>query len=635
MFDKLAVVLLPIALAAGWLAVLALRGRMPSRAVLNVWFSLLLMLYLLATAALGIFWVANQHLPVFDWHYVFGYAMLVLLVVHLGFNFRIVWRHFARRGAAVQAPAGAVAARAAARRPLVGALGFFGVAAASGLAYLLGLRHGRTELRVVAGVEGAGNVALAVVEQFHAFSSHSRAGLLRRAASVDWGGPPAPFKSFPGQRTLALPPPAAAAGGAGSALDIGALGTLLWHTVGVNQTRGGILFRTAPSSGALFATELYLALDGAAGLPRGAWNYHGGTHRLQAVHDHDPAALLPPGAIAAFWFTALFRRSGHKYGDRTYRYVLADLGHALENLRVAADALGLRLLLESGFDEASAAQALAIDQAEEGVLALALIVPRDGPPRPRSSAPVPETQGRWAAAAVNPGASAALGVTDAIHRATSLRAATAAGPGRRMTAIRPEPLAVKRLPLAPPTGEDPLRTIASRRSVRRFAGDAALTQEQLAAALAAMTSAPAQLSAAVRIDVVTQAVAGLEAAAWRYDAAERALQLQVRHDAADVRRRSRAAALDQDVIGDAAAVIVLSIDRAAFADDPAGPARGYRHAFIEAGLFGERLYLEAGARGLGVCAVGAFYDDEAAALVGADPRHGWIVHLAALGVPAR
>ena len=51
------------------------------------------------------------------------------------------------------------------------------------------------------------------------------------------------------------------------------------------------------------------------------------------------------------------------------------------------------------------------------------------------------------------------------------------------------------------------------------------------------------------------------------------------------------------MIGDAAAVFVLSIDRAAFAADPLGPARGYRHAFLEAGRVGERVYLEAAARG--------------------------------------
>jgi nitroreductase len=99
------------------------------------------------------------------------------------------------------------------------------------------------------------------------------------------------------------------------------------------------------------------------------------------------------------------------------------------------------------------------------------------------------------------------------------------------------------------------------------------------------------------------------------------------------REIARAAALDQDVIGDAALVFVLSIDRAAFAADPLGPARGYRHAFLEAGLVGERIYLHAAAHRLAVCAVGAFYDDEAAAWIDVDPAREWVVHLAAMGRP--
>jgi hypothetical protein len=75
-------------------------------------------------------------------------------------------------------------------------------------------------------------------------------------------------------------------------------------------------------------------------------------------------------------------------------------------------------------------------------------------------------------------------------------------------------------------------------------------------------------------------------------------------------------------------VFAPSIDRAALAADPLGPARGYRHAFLDAGLVGERIYLEAGARGLG-----AFYDDEAAAAVAVDTAPEWVVHFAALGVP--
>jgi SagB-type dehydrogenase family enzyme len=626
MSDKLVWVLSPIALAGAIVAVLALRGRLPSRAVLNVWFSLLLMVYVLATAGLGIFWVANQHLPVFDWHYVFGYSMLVLLTLHLAFNFRGVWQYFARwrRGAA--RPVAAATAGATRRRPLIGALGLIGVAAASGVAYVIGLRHGRTELRVVAGAGAtSGEAALAVVEQFHAFSSHSRAGLLRRAASVDWGGPPPPFKAYANGRTMALPPPLRAARAAAT-LDVPVLGTLLWCTAGVNLTRGGILFRTSPSSGALFATEVYVAAGDAAGVPRGVWNYHGGEHALQAVPAGELQALLPSGASAALWFTAIFRRSGHKYGDRTYRYVLADLGHALENLRAAAAALGFALELSPAFDEARAARALGVDEAEEGVLALALLWPR-GATRPAQ--PRDDGARAWAAPAAAT-ASAPLGVTDAVHRATSLRTAVTAA-AREAPPPR-EALAVHALPRVPTTATDALRTIAARRSQRRFAAGAALGQEQLAAALSAMAPPSPPLSSAVRIDVVTHAVAGLPPAAWRYDPAAHALQQRVLHDDGNVRQRSRAAALDQDVIGDAAAVIVLSIDRAAFAGDAQGPARGYRHAFLEAGLAGERLYLGAGARGLGVCAVGAFYDDEATALVGADAQREWVVHLAALGV---
>jgi SagB-type dehydrogenase family enzyme len=148
-----------------------------------------------------------------------------------------------------------------------------------------------------------------------------------------------------------------------------------------------------------------------------------------------------------------------------------------------------------------------------------------------------------------------------------------------------------------------------------------------------MTAPGPLLSGALRIDVVARSVAGLAPGAWRYHPEAHALER--RAGAGDgLRQRARAAGLDQDVVGDAAVVFVLAIDRAAMAADPLGAARGYRHAFIEAGLAGERIYLEAGARGLGVCAVGAFYDDEAAALVGNHPSREWIVHFAAMGRPA-
>jgi SagB-type dehydrogenase family enzyme len=632
--DKLLWVLLPIAAAAAAVGVMAWRGRLPSRPVLNVGFSLLLLVYLLITAGLGLFWVANQHLPVFDWHYVFGYALLLLVVVHLGFNLRQVLFHLRRRPVAVAPPA------KAGRRPVLGAFGLLSLGAAAGIGYLIGLRHGRTELRVSADAGAPAAAAAAVVETFHGFSAHSRSGVLRRASSADWGDPPPPFKTPPPGRTLPLPEARRAASPRQTtALDAAALADLLWHAAGVSARSGGIAFRTSPSSGALFATELYVLALRVDGVPAGLWHFDVPGHALAPVAagaidgDAFGTGPLPADTLALLVATAVFRRSGHKYRDRTYRYVLADLGHALENLRVVAGPHGAQPTLLPAFDEARMARALGIDEAQEGVLAAMLLQPAPAAALPalRPSA--------WSPPALAPDQPALLGLTDAIHRATSLRGAAPLPPAGhhplRRTA-QPVSAPLEPLPREPSRVTDPLALIARRRSLRRYANDP-VPLADLAAMLAAMTAPGPLLSDALRIDFVARRVAGLAPGAWRYHPGPHALERRAGHGESDgdgLRQRARAAGLDQDVVGDAAVVFVLAIDRAALAADPLGAARGYRHAFIEAGLAGERIYLEAGARGLGVCAVGAFYDDEAAALVGNDSSREWIVHFAAMGRPA-
>ena len=66
---KLLWVALPLLTAVTLLALQAvLRRRAPSRHALNIWSSLLLTGYVSTTAGLGIFWMAKQQLPPFDWH---------------------------------------------------------------------------------------------------------------------------------------------------------------------------------------------------------------------------------------------------------------------------------------------------------------------------------------------------------------------------------------------------------------------------------------------------------------------------------------------------------------------------------------------------------------------------------------
>eukprot|EP01034_Spumella_vulgaris_P033080 gene33080-40824_t len=112
MAPKILWVAMPLLLYAAWLAAMRWRGRTPGRLALNVHTSVLLLCYLLSTAGLGIFWVANQQLPVFDWHYLFGYATLLLVFIHLCFNLPLVLNWLRRRAPAAR-PSSATAGRVA------------------------------------------------------------------------------------------------------------------------------------------------------------------------------------------------------------------------------------------------------------------------------------------------------------------------------------------------------------------------------------------------------------------------------------------------------------------------------------------------------------------------------------------
>ncbi len=304
--------------------------------------------------------------------------------------------------------------------------------------------------------------------------------------------------------------------------------------------------------------------------------------------------------------SAVFRRTGYKYHNRAYHYALADAGHVLENLRLAAHGAGVSARLLPQFDEGIVARTLGIDGVEEGVLAM-MALQRNG-----EAPAIPEPGDSFVP--VQPQNGTPLGVTGVVHQLTSLHAVAQA------------PAGAIALPPPMPALRELYATIVTRRSERRFAKQP-LSLVQLSGMLADLRQ-QAQLFAGIDISVVVNRVAGLAPGVYRY-APGHTLQL-VR--AGDFAAAAQSAALSQDAIGDAAAVLILSSDRERVL---AGGARGYRHALIETGLIGERWLLGAVARGFAACPVGAFYDDEAAALIGADARRHWVFHFAALGLAAR
>jgi len=125
---------------------------------------------------------------------------------------------------------------------------------------------------------------------------------------------------------------------------------LLWAGQGVTNVQAGFALRTAPSAGALYPVETYLAVQLAQDIPPGLYHYGAPGHDLELITAGDlradtAAAALDQGFIASagvvFIWTAVFDRAKWKYGERAYRYIYLDAGHIAQNVALAAAALNL------------------------------------------------------------------------------------------------------------------------------------------------------------------------------------------------------------------------------------------------------------------------------------------------------
>ncbi len=597
--EKLALVVAPLILYAVVLGVRRALGRMPNRHALNVELSVALVLYFFATAGLGVFWVANQQLPPFDLHYLFGYATAALVVAHLIFNTRVVVRHF-------QKPRGVAGAHR--KFDAMRIVRLAGYAVGVVVAFLLGMRSGTTEISSAIG--GTSSPSMKAVGEVHAFSSHSRTGVVLRAPGVTWDKPVPRYLDRSSLAAVSLPEPKIDAAPGGT-VTISELSTLLWATAGITDRRGGLELRAAASSGALFPTEIYVVARDVAGLAPGVYAYGPERHTLHSLGKAPPLladlgaaeAGEPPLTLIA---TCVFRRSGQKYRDRAYRYAVADAGHALGNTLAAAASRDFGARMVARFDDAAVARLVGADDVEEGAVAMVAI----GPGIPALRAP------SALAPAGSPEASElSLGATSLAHLATSLRL------------VEEEPTATGSaiaLPRASSPAPPVLPILERRRSVRNFSSRA-VTLDELGAWLERAHAPEPALTRTLRTHVVATRVAGLEPGVYRYDPRAHTLVLARAGAFAEAAGR---AALDQEVVGGAPVTVVLSMDRATL--DLEGP-RGYRHAFVEAGLIGARLYIATVGAGLGGSSVGAFYDEELAGLLDVPLDREWPVHIFAMG----
>ncbi len=148
-------------------------------------------------------------------------------------------------------------------------------------------------------------------------------------------------------------------------LTLEEIGQLLWAVQGITRDWGG---RTAPSAGALYPLEVYVATAD------GLYHYVPQGHKVHVESTVDLRQALWKAGLkqdaihqspAVFVIAAVYARTEGKYGARAERYVKLEAGHAAQNLLLQAVALGLGGVPIGAFhdDQVQAALSLPTDHA--------------------------------------------------------------------------------------------------------------------------------------------------------------------------------------------------------------------------------------------------------------------------------
>lgn len=182
-------------------------------------------------------------------------------------------------------------------------------------------------------------------------------------AITDWGQQPERYKTYSQAKQITLPDPSGHGGPtleetvqarrsrreySGEPLSLEELSRLLHAAQGITEPQ--TQHRAAPSAGALYPIEVYLAVQDVTGLSSGIYHYAVQTHALEFLRPGDfRQSMMETGvgqahlgnANVCFILSAIFQRTRWKYHERTYRYLLLEAGHIGQNLCLAATAMGL------------------------------------------------------------------------------------------------------------------------------------------------------------------------------------------------------------------------------------------------------------------------------------------------------
>lgn len=292
------------------------------------------------------------------------------------------------------------------------------------------------------------------------------------------------------------------------------------------------MFRPAPSGGALYPIEVYLATGDLTGTPPALHHYDVAHHGLQPVRTGDHRAALvdlldfPPenSPDLVLVFTTVFWRNAFKYGEFGYRLQYQETGALITQAHAAAQLLNLKMTAHLRYADEPVDRLLGLDTFRQSTTAVLALHHPSLHAEPTQSPPTRIELLRQPRASITelpPAITDRLPLTAALHAASLTTSPETSTPGKR---TRPATGEALRLPA-------PVRTslaagIPSRRSATKGFRPDAIDPGTLATILDAVDGRTGDLDSTLEEPVslemccVLSRVSGIPPGVYHYRYAE-------------------------------------------------------------------------------------------------------------------
>ena len=239
------------------------------------------------------------------------------------------------------------------------------------------------------------NKNLQTVFTYHEQTKHSQYKYARSLGYMDWASQPNPFREYVGAKKTLLPLCNAHTTPPYSLLDEDlpsaplvteslsqflqfSMGLAAWKVAGADSWA----VRCNASSGNLHPTESYLILPPLLSQKSSVMHYAPQNHELEHLCEFDTTLWeqIPKGSFL-IGLSSIAWREVWKYGERAFRYVNLDAGHAWQSLVVSAKMLGWKITRLDSISNGDMNSILGLNQvkrfSEEEIADMILVVSKE------------------------------------------------------------------------------------------------------------------------------------------------------------------------------------------------------------------------------------------------------------------